>query len=631
MLQSIRDKITGWVAIVFLGAIGIVFIFWGIDVGSVGNTGFAAKVDGENIPIEKVQRAWQERERRLQEMLRGPVPETMAKMQQQQVIDEQIQIELLSQRARDLGYRVGDDLLRETIDSFEGLKVDGKFSNEQYALALASQGRSKAEFERELREGMLIDHLQRGIAASAFVTPSELVRRTALENEQREIDYAVIPFADYLLAAAPTDAEIQAWYDSHASDYMTQETVDLEYLEVKLADVSAEVEVNDEALLAYYDQVKERLTTPERRRARHILLSVNEPKDDEAAKKTADEVFAKVNAGGDFAALAKQYSQDTVSAAKGGDLDWAARGMFVGPFEDALFAMNKGEVRGPIKTQFGYHIIRLDDIEGGTVKSFADARAELEADYRNEKAQALFYERTQKLADDAFASLTNLASVGEALKLPLQKVAGFSRQGGGAFGSDPKIIEAAFRLEAIEKGENSALIALADDHAVVLRVAAHQPAKQLPLTAVRTQIEMKLKQQAASAAAAKRGAELLALLEEGAAWASTMAQAKLATIGKRSINRNDSTVPQPVRQAAFDVPKSAVTDKPAIRGVTMDDGSYAVFALTKIQPGVFEAGTPESAAKLREAGQTQGGVEVGAYVAEAQRNAKIVRNSKVFE
>ena len=191
------------------------------------------------------------------------------------------------------------------------------------------------------------------------------------------------------------------------------------------------------------------------------------------------ELVAKLKAGGDFAALAAQYSKDPVSATKGGDLDWAGRDTFEKPFEDAVFSMSKGELRGPIKGQFGYHLIRLDDTEGGQTKSFTEARAELEKDYRTEKAEALFYEQSQKLGDEAFKALTELGPVAAALNLPVQKVAGFTRQGGGLFGAEPKIIEAAFQEASLAKGENSALLALGEDRAVVLRVAAHQPPVQL--------------------------------------------------------------------------------------------------------------------------------------------------------
>jgi peptidyl-prolyl cis-trans isomerase D len=429
-----------------------------------------------------------------------------------------------------------------------------------------------------------------------------------------------------------TDAQIQSWYDAHQADYMTPETADLEYVELDLADVEHEVAVNDQVLQAYYEQVKQRLTTTERRHARHILIAVDDGVDDAAAQKTANEVLAKLKGGADFAALAKQYSKDPVSAAKGGELDWLSRGMSVGPFEDALFAMAKGELRGPVKSQFGYHIIRLDDIDGGQTKSFAEARAELEKEYRSENAQKLFYDRSQKLADEAFKALTELAPVGAALNLPVKKVSGYTRQGGGVFGTDAKVIDAVFKDEVLKKGENSPLLPIGDDRAVVVRVAAHQPPTQIPVAAVRPQIESKLKEQAARTAAAKRGEELLTRLNGGAAWSAVMADSKLATIGKRAIGRSETTVPTPVRQAAFGVPRASIKQtQPAFRGAVTEDGGFAVIAVSDVHAGASVMGTPESVAKARQAAQMQGAIEYQGYIGEIERGAKIERNPKVFE
>ncbi len=640
MLQKIRDNVKGWLGYLFFGTIAIVFIFWGVQMRSVSGSDYAAKVNGDRIPIETINRAWQERQQRLQQMLHGEIPEAMKKAQQQAVLDEHIRTQLLSQRADDLGYRVSNAQMRETISGFPDLQVDGKFSPERYELLLRQQGRSVPQFEKELRASLRVDQLQRGIAASSFITPGELQRRQALEGERREIEYAVIPMSGFLANATVSDNEVQTYYDAHKPDFMTPETVDLEYLELKLADVAKDVEVSDAALKEYYEQVKDRLTTPERRKARHILITVGDGVDDASAKKKAEEVLAKLKAGGDFATLAKQYSQDTISAVKGGELDWATRGENVGPYDEALFAMSPGEVRGPIRTQFGYHIIKLDAKEGGETKSFDAARDELTAEYKTDKAQSLFYDRSQKLGDESFNALTELDTTATALGLPLHKISGFSRQGGGtgseALDADPKNIsklaDAAFAADAIDKRQNSSLIQLADDHVVVIRVAAHRPPEQKPLAVVRLEIESKLKQRAAKEAAAKRGAELLARVAGGADWNKALAEFKITPVGNKSVTRTESSIPAPVRQSVFAVRRDAVSaDKAAYRGVTIDNGDYSVVRVSAIHPGKLEAGTPESASKRQQAAQSLGNDEFGAYLADVEAHAKIERNPKLFE
>jgi peptidyl-prolyl cis-trans isomerase D len=631
MLQRIRDKVTGWIAAVILGVIGIVLTFTLVDLGNSAGATYAAKVNGEPIALETVRGAWQQQQQRLMQAFGGEIPETLIKAQQDAVLDQHIRTQLLTERARDLGYRASDELMLQTISGFSELQVDGKFSRERYESLLRQQGRTVPQFERELRASLEIEQLQNGIAGTAFVTPSEFARRQSLQGEQREVEYAVVAASSFLPTVTVAEADIKAWYDSRMAEYMTEERVDLEYAELKLADIEAAIVVTDDALKAYYEEAKERLTTPERRMARHILITAADGVDEAAAEKTANEVLGKVNAGGDFAALATQYSKDPGSAEKGGDLGWATKGMFVGPFEEALFAMAKGEVRGPIKTQFGYHIIRLEDIDGGQVKSFDEALAELEQDYRREQAQAQFYERSQKLADDAFASLTELSSAAKSVGVEVKKAPGFTRKGGLPFGNEPKVIEAAFKPEALEKGENSALLALGDDHAVVLRVAKHYPSEQLPLEAVRTRIEMALKDRASKEAAAKRGAELLARLQGGAAWSAALSEAKVAPSAKRFISRTEAEIPASIRDAAFDVPRLEVSASTVYRGTETDNGDYAVIALSAVKTGTVENGTPEAVAKLREAAQEVGSEELRGYVADLEGDAEIERNPKAFE
>jgi len=634
MLQEIRDKLTGWTAKLVLGAIAIVFIFWGINLGDTAGANYAAKVNGQPIAIETVRNAWRDQQLRLQQMFQGEIPEAMLKSQQQALLDQHIQRQLLSERAADMGYSVSMDTVSNFIASAPELQVDGRFDRMRYAELLRQQGRTAPQFERELRSGMQIEQLQSGIVGSSFVTPSELTRRHALQNQQRDVDYVVIPFAPYLASAKITDADVQAWYDAHKSDYMTEETVDLEYIELKLTDIESSIAVTDDALRDYYEQVKERFVTPERRMARHILFSAGAtPEADAAAQAAAADVLAKLKAGGDFATLAKAHSKDPGSAEKGGDLGWATRGTFVGPFEDALFAMSKGELRGPIKTQFGYHIIRLDDVEGGQTTSFDSVRAELEVDFRKDKAQSVFYEKSQKIADEAFASLTELATVATGAGLPLKKAPGFTRGGGEPFGAEPKIIEAAFKLEALEKGENSSMLGLGDDRAVVLRVAGHAPAKELPLASVRAKIESALRERSAKEAAALRGAELMAKLQAGAAWTSALAELKLTAKGKRTIDRNDKDMPAPIRAVAFDIPRASISASatPAFRSATVDQGDYAVLAVSEVYAPPLNTGEPDAADKLREAVQAQGANEFAAYLADVEGRAKIVRNPIVFE
>lgn len=632
MLQNIRDKITGWFSWFFLGLIAVVFIFWGVDFGT-GAATYAAKVDGETISAQEVRRAWQQQQSRLQQMMRAELPEQMVKSQQAAILDQFVRRELLEQRAEEFGYRVSDQALVDRVMEIPEFQVDGKFSKDRYNAVLRSNGLTETGFEADLRSETMIRHLQTGIVDSAFALPYELERRYAIEKQEREIDYALVSANDFLSQVTVSDEQIQKWYDEHQDQYQLPEKVDLQYVELDRSRAESAVQVNEDALRQYYEQVKEKYESPERRKARHILITAGDGLDEAAAEKKAAELADKAKSGADFSQLAKENSKDPGSAQQGGDLGWAQRGMFVGPFEEALFSMKPGEIRGPVKTQFGYHVLKLDEVEAGQIRSFDEVRAELEADYRSEQSQTLFYDQTQKLGDLAFESLTELDSVAKALDLPLKTITDFTREGGGELGADPQVIEAAFSEDVLERGQNSPLIAIGEDKAVVLRVAKHTPAEPRPLAEVRGQIEAQLKQEAAREAAQKKGAEILARLQKGEAWNEVVTSAAVSPVGKRFVTRQDNVVPPAVVEAAFDVAPAKISDSsPHYAGTSTPDGNYAVVAVTGVRNADPAAEAPEAKTNRRRLAERQAGnEELVAYVEAAVSKADVVKNEKVFE
>ncbi len=383
--------------------------------------------------------------------------------------------------------------------------------------------------------------MRNSIALSSFVTPGELRHRIELQGETRDVSYAVVPAAGYAAQVQVAPAEITAYYDKNKSQFLSQETVALQYLKLDLADIAAGVQVTEEALKKYYDETAaERNAVPERRKAAHILIESGS--DDAAASKKAEALLARAKAGEDFAKLAQEFSDDPGSRTAGGDLGWAPKEAYVQPFSDALFAMNKGEIRGPVKTQFGYHIIRLDDVEQPRVRDFDEVRAELEPEFRREQAQTLFYEKSQQLADESFASLSELDSVGKKLGLPVQTVEGFTRQGGGALGNDRKVIEAAFSTDVLQERQNSQPVPIGEDSVVVLRVTDHKPSTQLPLAQVQEQIVTRLREDKARAAATETATALATRVSAGESLATVAASVGATPAASQSVSRQGPTV-----------------------------------------------------------------------------------------
>jgi peptidyl-prolyl cis-trans isomerase D len=636
MLQTIRDKTSGIVATLFLGAVALVFIFWGahglVDF-NMGPKTYAAKVDGERIPTETVRRAWQQRQSQLQQMLRDELPPDMVKSQQAALLDQFVQESLLKQRASRYGYHVSDGELADRVMQYPQFQVDGKFSKDRYNAVVRASGLTESQFEAELQSDLLINQLRNAVIESAFVAPYELDRRYAMEKQEREIDYALIAASSFEASTTITDEQVQKWYQQNQDKYLLPETVNLQYIELTRQHAESGIQVTEPALKEYYEQVKDRFTTQERRHGRHILITVGDGVDDAAARKKAEELTAKAKAGADFAQLAKENSKDPGSAQQGGDLGWAQRGMFVGPFEDALFAMSVGEIRGPVKSDFGYHVLKLDEVEAGHVKTFEEAHAEVEADFRKDRAQNIFYDESQKLADQAFSALTELESVGKANNLPVKTVTGFTREGGGDFGAEPSVIEAAFSDDVLERRQNSPLVTIGEDRALVLRVTDHKAAEPRPLESVSAQIREQLKTQRMREAAAAQGAFAMARLQKGEPWASVATALKLSAVGKRFMTRQDNVAPPAIVRSAFLAPNTEISEaKPYFGGVTTDDGNYAVYAVTQVRNAdpSKEAAT-EKAARKRRAEAQHGQEEFSAYVDEAERTTKIVKNEKLFE
>jgi len=631
MLQQIRDKISGWFAIVFLGAIAVVFVFWGIRFeNSVDKS--AASVNGEKIPLGMVRKAWQQRQTELQQQLRGEIPASVAKREQAEMIDGFISRELLVQRAHEMGYVVSDQELAATLYAIPALQVEGKFSRDRYAALLRQQGRTEPEFEREFRRDLETSQLRGGIALSAFVTPGELRRRIAIEGETRDVEYAVIPAARYAASVTVAPAETAAFYEQHKADFMTPETVSLQYLQLTLAGIAAGVQVTDEALRKYYDQVApERFVDPERRHGSHILIEAGS--DDAAALKKAEQITARAKAGEDFAKLARENSDDPGSKQAGGDLGWATREAYVAPFAEALFGMQKGEIRGPVKTQFGYHVIRLDDVQPPHQRTFDEVRAELEGDYRKDQAQNAFYERSQELADESFSALSELDSVGKKLGLPVQAVEGYTRKGGGPFGAEPKVIDAVFSDDVLQQRQNSPAINLGDDKVVVVRVTDHQTPRQRPLAEVQADVEAKLRTEATRKAAAAAGQAVVARVGAGDALAAAVG-AGVQVVPKQSVGRagNDAVAAEVV-QAAFQVARPE-PGKATAGTAVLPNGDVAVFAVTAVHSG-DSAAAPDQVAALRaqsaqRAAQLGALAEFTAYTGELQRTAKVKKNPDVF-
>jgi peptidyl-prolyl cis-trans isomerase D len=512
MLTKIQDLMGRWVAGVILALIAGGFIFYGINF-ELSAPNYAAKVNGEEIPLDEFERTFQQQQAQYQQLYRIDLDDQMRRQIRRSVLDRLVQQEALTQRVRSEGYRVSDQRLAESIRSIEAFQVGGDFNRDAYQTFLANQGLSPLAFEAMQRQQLALIDWQTGIGESSFLTPNEFRRFIELADQQRQVGYALFEAASFKDKVDVKDDEVATYYNENKNQFMTEEAASLEYIELTRAAAAASVEVSDQEIQQYYDEHKNEFGTQEERHAEHILITKKDDETDEQTKARAEAVLARVQGGEDFATVAKEVSQDNGTAQQGGDLGWIGPGMLAGPFEDALFAMKVGEVRGPVKTDFGYHIIRLSEIRPSKLQPLDEVRDKVLEQLRNDRADSLFYDQSNKLADEAFDAYDQLETVARDLNLPLKMAERFPRSGDPSIFTDSApVVDAVFGNTALETGINSGLIKLSDDDVVVLNVKERFPPEQKPLEAVKDQIRETLVQQRAAALASEAAAAYVAAL-----------------------------------------------------------------------------------------------------------------------
>lgn len=620
MLQKIRETITGWVAWAIIITIGVVFAVWGIDL-SFTPRAVAAKVNGEDVPIELVRRAYQDQVARFQEAFRGEVPEELANEIRRGVIEQYVRRELLQQRVENRGYRVGDAALMNHIQTFEAFQVGGQFSMDSYRAVLAGAGFTPAMFEAEQRRALEIQQLQDAIVLSSFLTRDELERRVALERELREVEWVKLPLDRLLPDIEVSDADVEARYRETAERWMEPESVDIEYIDLRLDRYAEQVAVSEDDLRAFYEtevaREPERFAGRERRKASHILLGAGDD-----AEERIKALRQRIEAGEDFAAVAAEASEDPGSARVGGDLGWIEPDVMVPAFEEALFALEPGELSEPVRTEFGWHLIKLEEVERSEGASFEDAREELVLEYSRRLAEDRFYDDAETLARIAFENPDSLQPAAAELGYEVSSAEGVTRMGGPGIGANPAVTEAAWSEAVFERRENSALLELDDGHAAVIRVADHHPPQLRPLQAVSEQIAAELRQERAAARARELGEDAEARLEGGASVAEVAEALAGDYVAGLTIVRNDTGVPPEVASAAFAAPRPE-EGAPTVVSTQGATGHFVLRVLSAT-PGGLDMLRPEERGELTDrARAARASQEMQAYMEHLRETAKV--------
>lgn len=473
--------------------------------------------------------------------------------------------------------RLAQELQRNpTIAALRG--PDGKLDMERYRQLAASQGFTPEGFEARVRRDLSLRQVEAGVLATGFTPPAIADVALGAFFEKREVQLARFATGDYLSKVVPTDAEIEAYYKANPQQFQAPESVAIEYVVLDLDAIKKSMAINEQDLKSYYDQNVERLSGREERRASHILISAAKDApaaERDKAKARAQELLAEVRKNpAQFADIAKKHSQDPGSAASGGDLDFFARGAMVKPFEDAAFAMKKGDISDLVESDFGYHIIQLTDVKSPKQRSFEDLRAEIEADLKNQQAQRKFSEAAESFTNTVYEQSDSLKPVADKLKLEIRTASNVQRSAAanaqGVLAND-KFLAALFGDDAVKRKRNTEAVEVGPNRLASGRVVSYAPARTLPLAEVRASVREKLVASRAAELARKDGEARLAT------WKANPAQ-----IGENAIvvSRDQAQELAPkILDAALRADPTAL---PAQVGVDLGADGYAVLNVKRI-------------------------------------------------
>jgi peptidyl-prolyl cis-trans isomerase D len=558
---------------------GVDYYFRGTDPADQ-----VARVSGSRISQQEFGQALRQREEQMRQMMGGKVDPALVDSPQMRraVLNDLIEDRVLYTAAVKSGITIPNAELHSMIRDIPAFKDgNGKFSAQRYRELLAMQGQSEGGFQADLRRSLIVGRSRAAFSATAFLPNAVVDRLYRLRAQQREISQLVLDPSQFAAKVKISPDEVKAYYEAHKAEFEVPEKVKLEYVVLAPSVVESRITVTPKELQDYYQTRLEQLGKPEERRASHILVAVPAsatPEQKAKAKEKAEALLKEARTSPkNFAELARKNSGDPGSAAEGGDLGYFARGKMVKPFDDAVFALKVGEIAGPVESQFGYHVIKLDAIKPSEAPSFDAVKAKLEDELKKSHASRAFAQDAEDFSNLIYDQPDSLKPVLEKFKLPLQTSAWMTRQGGeSALLNNEKFLRTAFSDNVLKNKQNTEAVEVAPSMLVAARVIAHEPAKQRALEEVQATIVQVLTQQKAAELARSEGEAVLAKLRKGEAVDVQWSQ-------QQTVSRERPEGLQP--EAARAVFRADASKLPAYAGVEAQGGRFVVYRISKVIDG----------------------------------------------
>ena len=635
MLQSIRDKASGWLAYVVIGLIAIPFALWGLgEYFGGGGPLVAAEVNGQEIPVRVVQQETRVQRDQIARMFGGQIPPEMfdERVLRNAALESLIQRELLRQAAEEAGFRASTAGVIREIRDVPAFLENGQFSPERYRTVLEAQRIAPGDFERDIAQSIVLSQVQQAINASGAQPTQRVEEYARLRNQVRVASWKVFAAADFDRPDVVGPEAVETFYNENPERFTTPERLQIAYLRLDPTLVEADIDVSEQEVREHYEVNVQRYTEPELRRVRQLLVSDNT----EDAEGLIRDLRARLDSGAEFSELAREYSEDSLSAARGGDLGRVARGDLDPVLETVIFSLPEGLISQPVQTRLGWHVVEVTAIEPPTAQPFDEVREEVERDLRDRRAEQRQIQILDDLLAQTFENPDSLVPASRATGLEIRVSDWFTRESGEGVAALSPVREAAFSSVVRNDGRNSEPVDLPDGSTLVLRLEQRQEPSLRPLDEVAAEIRELLQRDAAAEAARTQGESLVAELRAGAAVADLVEAdpdgwTRSVAVHRMTGAEGDVDVPPGLAVSLFRMPAPDDASSAGIDGVRLANGDFAVVVLESVETVALED-DPERLREVAEVLQTAyAGAELEAYLSWLESEAEIQRYPENLE
>jgi peptidyl-prolyl cis-trans isomerase D len=637
MLGIIRDKASGWIAGVIVGALIISFAFWGVSSYFGGGDIFVATVNGSEIKYQTFQRSFYSLRQQMQSALGGDV----LSLEEEEYVKEQtllklVDTELVNQVIRDNGLRVTNAKVVNTIKNLEFFKDEEGFDRSKYERAVSSMGMDPVFFESQLRMDLLSEQLQAGLSDSLFVLDSELEDVIRLKTQTRDLTYTTLLLESFIDESEVDNSEIEAFYKANPTDFADPEKVKIAYVELDVNELAKNISTDEESLKKYYNDNKNDYDVAEQRSVTKLFVNTAEEDADKNIKEASDEDKAKAKAvmesaltmvknGKSFEEVIEQFAEEGKGSLQFSENAFMTKGILDEEIDEFLFSADENEVSEIIETKRGLNIIKVGEIRGGPKNVYEKVAEQVEHDYKKSQAELQFFELADQLTTLSYEHSDSLEIAAEAIGAEIIETDFFSRNSEteGVL-SKPQIITNSFNPELITSGQNSDAIELSDNHIVVLQILEHQVAKTKPLEDVSDEVIAGIRLERAAERISKASDDIVNDLKSGNSTESIKSDIELEWKSVEKVKRDDVNVNRSVLRNAFQAGMPA--DKPIVTSNRLGSGDYSIIIVTAVHDSELE--DSENAENLRkvtdiELRRSRGTNEWQQFIKNAKNNADI--------